>query len=445
MQQLKRPFLNGFIAGLGFALVLGLLLAIGYLHSRLTKLERYVASLGPPPAAVAGTTPASLAAGGRPAVRQVPLQKFFQIGEAPSRGPAGAAVTVTEYADFHCSFCKKAASTIHQLLQKYPGKVRHVFRHFVLTPTPGTGSFLTHEASVCAQEQGKFWEFHDKVFAADPAPQPADLDRIAAEIGLDTSRFQECLKSGKHRSFLQEETKAGGQKGVQGTPTFYVNEKQVAGAYPLDYFTQLVESILNPGKAAPPGEPAAQKPSEPSTPPPAKKVEFTDLKGRPSVGPENASVTLVEFSDFHCPFCQKVSPTVEQLMKNYEGKIRRVWRHYPLAMHTGAGRTHEASECAHDQGKFWPYHDKLFATIGQPRDDESLIQIAEEADLNKKKFKKCLESGKYRDLVQKEISAGSAAGVSGTPAVFVNGRLVAGAYPYEYFDNLVKDELNKKS
>jgi protein-disulfide isomerase len=173
-------------------------------------------------------------------------------------------------------------------------------------------------------------------------------------------------------------------------------------------------------------------------------VSFKDLDGRPSFGPKNAKVTLVEFSDFHCPFCKRVNPTLEQLMKNYQGKIRRIWRQYPLPMHAGADRTAEASECANEQDKFWEYHDKLFEVQGASSFDEaSLMSLAEQAGLNKKKFEKCLASGKHKDLIQKEIEAGNQAGVRGTPAVFVNGRLVSGAQPYENFDRIVQSELAK--
>ena len=175
--------------------------------------------------------------------------------------------------------------------------------------------------------------------------------------------------------------------------------------------------------------------------PPA--VSFEDLDGKPSQGPKNAPVTIVEFSDFHCPFCKKVAPTLDSLLKNYPGKIRRVWRHYPLAMHQGAEHTHEAAACAEEQGKFWEYHDRLFETFGGARDDAALVRLAAELKLKKNKFEKCLQGGRTRDKIEKDIARGNQAGVTGTPAVFVNGRLVSGAYPYEYFEGLVKNELKK--
>lgn len=354
----------------------------------------------------------------------------------PSRGPSGAPVTIMEFADFHCGFCKRVHPTIEKLLKNYPDKVRLLFRHYPLSTTPGSGSFLTHEASTCAQEQGKFWEFHDAIFSLAGAPQEADLQTLAKNVGLDAGKFQECLKTGRYQSFLQAERTEGSNKSVQGTPTFFINEQTVAGAYPYEHFVQVIESILNPGKVAPPAPPQA-------APTPPAVVKFDDLEGRPSSGPKNASVTLVEFSDFQCPFCKRVSPTLEQLVKNYPGKIRRVWRHYPLSFHQDADRMAQASECAFEQGKFWEYHDKLFETQEGSHDEATLVRLAGDLSLDKKKFEKCLTGGKYKELVQKDQARGQQVGVSGTPAVFVNGKLVSGAQPYENFDQIVKAELSK--
>ena len=411
----------------------------------LKKPGSYVEGLALPSTGLPGTAPPQVAPPLLPGVPAGPVEAKSEIGSPPSRGSAAAAITLTEFADFHCHFCKVVNPTLDKLMQTYAGKIRMVFRHFPLSNTPGAGSLLTHEASVCAQEQGKFWEFHDAVFEMPNSPQPADLDQIAQKINLNLNQFQECLKSGKYRDSIQKDAEEGTQKGVQGTPAVFVNDQLVSGAFPYEHFVNVVEGILNPGKAPIPvpgaggGEP---QPRPPAPPAPSARVVFDDLEGRPASGPKNAAVTLVEFSDFHCPFCQKVTPTLEQLVKNYPGKIRRVWRQYPLPFHAGADRTAEASECAHEQGKFWGYHDKLFETLGGPRDDAALISLAEQAGLNKKKFEKCLAGGKHKEAVQKDIAKGAQVGVQGTPAVFVNGQLVSGAYPYQYFSNLVEGILN---
>ena len=438
MESGNKSFWFGFFAGTTLSLLFAMLV-LTYILVHLMRgqgLPVLPASVGAQPAA--GHAPKA------GPVDPASIKKESKAGVSPSKGSEAAPVTIQEFADFHCGFCKKAAPTMQQILQNYPGKVRLVFHHHPLSTTPGEGSYLTHEAAVCAQEQGKFWEFHDAVFALSDSPREADLHQIASQIRLNANQFSRCLKSGKARKFLDGELAEAKNKGIDGTPTFYVNEQKVDGAYPYEHFVQLIEGILNPGSAAAMAAGKAEAvPAQPAVPFPPPIVKFDDLEGKPSLGAKNAPVTIVEFSDFHCPFCQKVTPTIEQLMKNYEGKIRRVWRHYPLAMHAGAERTHEASQCAAEQNKFWEYHDKLFETLGGARDDQALTQLAKDTKLDEKKFDKCLTSGKYKDFIQKEIEKGNASGVRGTPAFFVNGQLVSGAQPYEKFEQIVKSELAK--
>lgn len=374
-----------------------------------------------------------------PAIGNIPssLQQKNIPMAYPSQGPENAPVVITEFADFHCVYCKKAQPALKQILQNYPDQVRLVFRHFPLSSQAGAGSFLTHEAAACAQEQGKFWEFHDAIYAMEGFPDQAALNKIAQDLGLSMKAFRNCLDSHKTEVRIREDFAEGGRRLVQGTPTFFVNQKKFAGGKSYEDWVPLIQQMLNPSPDQ------AEGSERPSVPLPRPTVSFNDVSGRPSKGPENAPVTLVEFSDFHCPFCGRVIPTLDKLMKNFDGKIRLVWRHYPLPMHVGADRTHEASECAHEQGKFWPYHDKLFATLGSPKEDATLISYAKELNLNEKKFKECLESGRNKSLIQEELEKGNLYGVSGTPAVFINGELVSGAYPYEHFERIIKSKLEK--
>ncbi len=397
----------------------------------LKKPASYVEGLAiPPQAAGVAAKPAQAQA------PSAPLKTPFLTKSLPRRGPQDAPITMVEFVDFHCPFCKRVAPTLEEVFKKYPGQMQWVFRHFPLSKTPGSGSYLTHEAAACADEQGKFWEYYEAIFTLPKAPEELDLSAIAQKVGLNGTRFQECLKNGKQRKQIEEDLAEGARLGVQGTPTVFINDQSVNGAYPLEHFVEVVESALHPEKAK-------ALAAEPEKPKPTVAVQFKDLEDKPSLGPSDAPVTLVEFSDFYCPFCKRVTPTIEELVKNYPGKVRRVWRHYPLPFHTGSDRVHQASECAHEQGKFWAYHDELFKKQGTPFDDAALIKLAKDLSLNKKKFEKCLKSDRYKELVQKEIARGNEVGVQGTPAVFVNGKLVSGAQPYENFDSIVKGELDK--
>jgi protein-disulfide isomerase len=163
----------------------------------------------------------------------------------------------------------------------------------------------------------------------------------------------------------------------------------------------------------------------------------------PSKGPENAPVTIVEFSDFQCPFCSRAKNTVDEVVKGYGDKVRLVFRHFPLSFHENAPKAAEASACAQDQGKFWEYHDKLFANQGALKVDD-LKKHAADLGLDAARFNECLDSGKKAELVKKDMSAGEKAGVSGTPAFFINGIVLSGAVPADDFKSIIDSELKKK-
>lgn len=160
----------------------------------------------------------------------------------------------------------------------------------------------------------------------------------------------------------------------------------------------------------------------------------------PSKGAANAPVTIVEFSDFECPFCSRVNPTIDQVMKKYEGKVRVVFRNYPLPMHPNAPKAGEAALCAHDQGKFWEMHDTLFDNQ-RALSVEDLKGYAGQLGLDQTKFDECLDSGAKAAVVKNDMAEGQAAGVSGTPAFFINGRLLSGAQPFEEFEKAIDAEL----
>jgi protein-disulfide isomerase len=175
-------------------------------------------------------------------------------------------------------------------------------------------------------------------------------------------------------------------------------------------------------------------------PPPIFRVEVS-TDGASVRGPAEAPVTLVEFSDYHCPFCKQVLPTLAQLLARYPGKVRLVFRDYPIdSLHPLARRAAEAARCAQDQGKFWEYHDLLFAEAPKAT-PEDLSRFAQQVGLDLAKFESCLSGGVHRATVQRDIDEGSRLGVNGTPAFFINGRLLTGAQPLEAFARVIEEEL----
>jgi protein-disulfide isomerase len=174
-----------------------------------------------------------------PPVVRVPVS----IEGAPVRGSADAPVTLVEFSDFHCPFCQKAQTTLKEILDRYPGKVKHAFRDFpvdALHPQARQAA----EAARCAHDQGKFWSYHDTLFANAPHGAPADLRRYASEVGLDVPVFERCLSTGTHRASVQRDLEEGSRLGVSGTPAFFVNGRLLSGAQPLEAFTKLIEQEL---------------------------------------------------------------------------------------------------------------------------------------------------------------------------------------------------------
>src|SRR5919106_6293674 len=179
-------------------------------------------------------------------------------------------------------------------------------------------------------------------------------------------------------------------------------------------------------------------------PPPIARVEVS-VDGAPFKGPVNAPVTIVEFSDFECPFCTRAHPTLTQLFEKYAGKVKLVYRDFPLeSIHPQARRAAEAARCTQDQGKFWDYYDTLFTESPKLAPDD-LKRYAAQVGLDGATFDTCLSGGVHKTAVQKDIDEGTRLGVSGTPAFFVNGRPLSGAQPIEAFARIIEEELTRIS
>ena len=169
-----------------------------------------------------------------------------------------------------------------------------------------------------------------------------------------------------------------------------------------------------------------------------------DSADSPARGPADAPVTVVEFGDFECPYCGNLEPTLEKVLKDYAGKVRLVFRQFPLnSIHPMAAKAAQAAMCAKEQDKFWELHDRMYAHQDALKVDD-LKTAAAELGMNKNRFAKCLDADKYTATIEADLRAGAQAGVSGTPALFVNGRIVpGGAVQYEVLAGVIDDELKR--
>jgi protein-disulfide isomerase len=217
-----------------------------------------------------------------------------------------------------------------------------------------------------------------------------------------------------------------------------------------EYFVQAAVPLDEDLQVQQPSQPSQNQPTQPSQQPsqPSQNTQTqvydVSADDDPFIGDINAPVTIIEFSDFECPFCTRFyKNTLPQLKKDYidTGKARLVYRDFPLGFHSNAQKSAEAAECADDQNKFSEMHDKLFDE-GVSGGVTSFKQFAKDLGLNTAEFDNCLDSGKYSEEVQKDLEDGQSLGVSGTPTFFINGKKLVGAQPFEAFKQIIDQELS---
>jgi len=165
------------------------------------------------------------------------------VYEAPFRGAETAPVTIVKFEDFHCPYCRRVQGTLSELLVRYGDKVKVVHRDFPLD-TVHPQARAAHEAARCAGEQGKFWAYHDTLFANGPTSSPDDLRTFARETGLDAGKFEECLESGRTRAAIEADVAEGNRLGLTGTPSFFINGRLLSGAQPMEKFVEVIDQEL---------------------------------------------------------------------------------------------------------------------------------------------------------------------------------------------------------
>ncbi|HET6413406.1 MAG TPA: thioredoxin domain-containing protein [Anaeromyxobacter sp.] len=408
----------------------------------------------PPPQAAPAPRPRP-AAPPPTAYRDVPVEP----GD-PLRGPAEAPVTVVVFSDFQCPFCGRLEPTLAQLQQAYPGKIRFVWKHQPLPMHPNAVPAAI--AAEAARDQGKFWEMHDKLFAAQQDLTPAAFERYAGELGLDLPKFKAALLEKHGQDHIAADQALAAKLGVTGTPTMFFNCREVVGALPYEMLKQVMDeelkkadALLGGGTAgsdfyakackanlslpAPAPAPAAEAP--PPAPAQVVAADALGLRGDDPVrGNVRAPVTVVLFSDFQCPFCGRIEPTLVEVQKAYGDKVKLVWKHQPLPMHPQAEPAAVAAEAAREQGKFWEMHDKLFQNQ-QALSPQVYAQFAKEIGLDMQKFEASLQSGRGKARIQEDEAVAGRIGVNGTPTLFVNGERVVGAVPFDTIKAVIDRQL----
>ncbi len=384
----------------------------------------------------------------------VPFERFYvELGDAPVRGPATAPVTIVAFSDFECQFCERGHQTIQQVEREYGEKVRIAYKAYPL-------DFHSHAmiaalAARSAQEQGKFWQFHDLLFSQRGLDMPR-LDAYAREAGLDMDRMHADIEALKWGSSVQRDMRQARKLGVTGTPAYFVNGRFLSGAKPIEVMRALIDKEIELASEWQASGVAADKVYEHAIAKGFREVQYArprkglkpdviypvPVTGSPQRGLATAPVTVVEFADFECQFCARGNETLEKLRKRYGDKLRVVYKHFPLSFHGNAFMAARAAQAAEAEGKFWDFHDRLYATRAS-FDEATLIAIAREVGLNAKKFKQRLHSDEFDAKINADQELGATLGIRGTPAYFVNGRALDGAVPELEFRLTIQEELER--
>lgn len=382
------------------------------------------------------------------AVLAPPSSKFVQFpipaGDAPFTGPADAKVTILDYYDYQCPFCIRVAASLEEVAKMYPNDVRIVYKQHPLPMHQQAG--LAARAALAAQKQGKFFEMHKKLFESSSTLSPEKINEFAKTIGLDMERYAKDLDSPEIAARIDKETKEVMDIGATGTPASFVNGRYVNGAKPASFFKEMVDEELEwakdnnrptftVGKNVREASPAKEAQG-----PDPNKVYDIAVGSAPVLGPANAKVTLLHFYDYQCPFCVRVHPTLDQLLKEYPADVRIAYKQHPLSMHPQAMIAAEAAMAADAQGKFREMHDKLMQ-ISRELSREKIFEAAKGLGLDMDRFTKDIDTHVHKAAIDAMTKEAMTNGATGTPASFVNGKYISGAAPYDNFKKLVDQAL----
>ena len=372
------------------------------------------------------------------------------LGTAPISGPVDAPITIVVWSDHACGFCFRVQSTLTALTELYPRQLRWVHRTLPLDD----GRTISAEASMAAGAQGALRPMSDRLYSLVGRVDRAGVELIARELGLDMRRFRADLDNRTFYPQVRADMDDANKLGVRGTPTFFINGRPVHGAQQLKVFVDVIEHELarmvrTPGtyeQLVAHGRPTADEPEGTEHP----EFDFIDTShyrvglGLPGhqLGPESALVTIIVWSDFQCPFCARSAPVLTALRTKYGNDVRIVFRHLAMTMHRRAALASEAAVAAAVQGKFWAFHDRLFAQSGA-LERTDLEAAAQEIGLDMTTFKAALDDRRYYAAVLAEGASGQALGVSGTPTMFVNGQPVVGSRDIAAMETIVTAHLER--
>jgi protein-disulfide isomerase len=381
----------------------------------------------------------------------VPVEK-----DDPVRGPADALVTLVVFSDFQCSFCQRLEATLTRLREKYGRELRIVWKD---RPLPFHQFALPAAvlARVAQEKKGVdgFWQAHDAIFNSGAEIDLVKLETTAAQLGISFNDVARAMEEDRYQPLFDAGEELSQGLDARGTPTSFVNGYRVTGAVPFERFVAVVDAqrarakaMVDAGQARATLYQALAKAGKEAKGQERKQVD-APTDENPSKGVPDAKVTVQIFSDFQCPYCAQVRPTLAQLEKKFSGRIRFVWRNFPLPFHAAAPLAAEAAQEVFVQKGatgFWKYHDLLFAMQGAGElagelERPTLERLAKKLGLDMRQFRAALDSRRHKAVVDRDVAAANKAEIRGTPAFVIGGYFVSGAQPVRVFERVVSRAL----
>ncbi len=391
--------------------------------------------------------------------------------QQPYLGEKDALITIVEYSEFECPFCSRVEPTLHKILDEYKGKVKLVWKNnplgFHKRALPAAESAYT---IFKLKGNEAFWKAHETYYKNSKNLTDEFLTETAQSIGVDMAQYKEAMEKGTYRKVILQEQSESNRLGARGTPGFFINGKFLSGAQPFENFKKIIdeelvfaeqtlknsgvskaqlynEIVKNGLTAAPMPERRAQPEMQQQRPgsPDPNKAYFNEIDGFPFMGEKDALITIVEYSDYQCPFCSRAEPTLKKIMEEYKGKVKIVWKDNPLGFHKDAM---PAAIVAHmifqEKGNdaFWKAHDFMYEN-GKSLTEENFVKIAKDLGVSEDKVKATLQNEGLKAKMMKSQQDAAKVGANGTPAFFINGRFLSGAQPFENFKKIIDEELVK--
>jgi len=381
------------------------------------------------------------------------IWKVPVLDDDPVQGPKDALVTIVEFSDFQCPFCKRVEDTLKQVHDKYGNDVRVVWKDLPLPFHPRAIPASTLARVAYKQKGSKaFWDAHHALFESQPKLEDSDLESVAQKLGITWNAVKSAIDDKKFQAKMDANSDLANDLNARGTPHFFVNGFRLSGAQPFEKFQEVIDAQLSKAKSIAARGIAKDKVYDEimkegkAPPPPEKKSVAAPTKDNPVRGSANAKVTIQIFSDFQCPFCKRVEPTLKQVADEYKDKVKFVWRNMPLPFHQDAPLASEAAmEVFAQKGSagFWKYHDQLFDAQGTDNGikRENLEKLAQEMGCDMTKFKEALDSHKHKAQIDADVAVASQASINGTPAFAINGYFISGAQPYAAFKGAIQRAL----